>query len=58
MKESVKSAVAEDDRSRNLIIFGKQEKDNETVSDTVTTVFEELNEKPRVVGTLKFSQSI
>jgi cob(I)alamin adenosyltransferase len=49
IKEAVKSAVAEDDRSRNVIIFGKQEEDNETVSDTVSAVFEDLNEKPRVV---------
>jgi hypothetical protein len=49
IKEAVKSAVEEDDRSRNILIFGKKEEDNETVSDTVTTVFEDLNEKPRVI---------
>ena len=32
IKEAVKSAVAEDDRSRNVIIFGKQEEDDETVT--------------------------
>ena len=50
IKEAVKSAVAEDDRSRNVIIFGKkEEEDNETVSDTATAVFQDLNEKPRIV---------
>ena len=34
IKEAVKSAAAEDDRSSNVIIFGKQEEDNETVPDT------------------------
>ena len=49
LKEAVKSAVAEDDRSRNVMIFGKKEEDNEDVSDTVTAVFADLNEKPRIV---------
>ena len=49
IKEAVKSAVEEDDRSRNILIFGKKEEDNETVLHTVTTVFEDLKEKPRVI---------
>jgi hypothetical protein len=49
IKEAVKSAVAEDDRSRNVIIFGKKEEDKEEVSDTVTAVLEDLNEKPLIV---------
>ena len=49
IKEAVLSAVAEEDRSRNVIIFGKQEEESENVSVTVSKVFEDLNEKPRVV---------
>ena len=49
LKEAVKCAVVEEDRSHNLMIFGKQEVDNEDVSNTVASIFEDLNEKPHVV---------
>jgi len=51
LKEAVKCAVVEEDRSHNLMIFGKQEVDDEDVSNTVASIFEDLNEKPHVVET-------
>ena len=49
LKKVIKSAVGEEDRSRNLLIFGKEEKSNEDLSKTVTAIFEDLNENPRIV---------
>ena len=48
LKEAVKSAVSEEDRSKNLMIFGQSEKANEDVCSTVSEMFEYLEEKPKV----------
>jgi hypothetical protein len=49
LKEVVKSAVAEEDKSKNIMIFGKEEVPDEDISATVDEVMHELNEKPRVI---------
>jgi hypothetical protein len=49
LKEVVKSAVAEEDKSKNIMIFGKEELPDEDISATVAEVMHELNEKPRIV---------
>ena len=49
MKEAIKSAVVEEDRSRNFMIFGKEEKVNEDVSQTISEILEDVKEKPRVI---------
>jgi len=49
IKEAVKSAVAEDEKSKNFMIFGKEEAPNEDIVTTVAEIMEDLNEKPRVM---------
>ena len=44
LKKVIKSAVGEEDRSRNLMIFGKDDKNNEDVSEIVATILEDLDE--------------
>lgn len=58
LNEAVKTAVSEEDRSRNIMIFGKEDAGNEDVSQTVSEIFEDLGEKPltievRRIGTVK-----
>jgi rubrerythrin len=49
LKEAVKSAVSEEDRSRNIMIFGKEDAEDEDLSQTVTEIFEDLGEKPHMI---------
>ena len=49
LKEAVKSAVVEEDRSRNIMIFGKEEKENEDLCKTISEILEDVNEKPRLI---------
>ena len=48
LKSVVKDVVAEEDRSRNLTIFGLPEESNEQICDKVSEVFLELDEKPKI----------
>ena len=47
LKTVVKQVVAEEDRSRNLMVFGLDEEEDEQLQEKVTAIFEELGEKPR-----------
>jgi hypothetical protein len=49
LKDAVRSAVEEDDRSRNLVIFNKHEEIDENIEQAVAEVFEDMNERPRVI---------
>ena len=50
IKEAVKSAVIEEDKSRNLLIFGKPEVNiNEDVATTVSEILLAIGEKPHLV---------
>ena len=49
LKEAVKSAVSEEDRTRNIMIFGKEDVVNEDLSQTVSEIFEDLGEKPHTI---------
>lgn len=49
LKEAVKSAVVEEDRSRNIMIFGKEEKSDEDLSQTISKIFEDVKEKPGLI---------
>jgi hypothetical protein len=49
IKKALRSAVEEEDRSHNLMIFGKEEVEGEEVAHTVAAVLEDLNEKPHVL---------
>jgi hypothetical protein len=44
----VKTVVAEEDRSRSLIIFGLSEEKDEQLCDRVSQVFLDIGEKPRI----------
>ena len=46
IKKVFQEVVAEEDRSKNLIIFGLEEKKNESLPDIVSEVLLELGEKP------------
>ena len=49
LKTVVRSAISEDDRSRNLIIYGLKEEIDEQLSEKVSSLFEKLGGiKPRV----------
>ena len=49
LKEAVKSAVSEEDRSRTIMIFGKPDVEKEDLSSTVSDIFADLQEKPQLV---------
>ena len=53
LKEAVKSAVAEEDKSKNVMIFGKSEVPNEDVAATVAEIMQDTNEKPRIVECIR-----
>ena len=62
LREAVRSFVVEEDRSRNIMIFGKEDSAKEELSRTVTEVFEDMAVKPRLiecrrVGTVKTGKS-
>ena len=48
VKKAVKSAVAEDDRSRNVMMFGVTEEGGEILESKVLDILEQVDEKPRV----------
>ena len=50
LKKVVKNAIIEEDRSKNLMIFGLQEDEKENIDDKVAEIFSELDEKPRAVS--------
>ena len=49
IKEAVKSAVVEEDKSRNVLIFGKSEVTNEDVAATVAEILLDIDERPKLV---------
>jgi hypothetical protein len=49
LKDAVRSAVEEEDRSRNFVIFNKHEEVDENTDQAVAGVLEDMNERPRVV---------
>jgi hypothetical protein len=48
IKKVVQTVVQEEDRSKNLMIFGLPEQENEQLESVVNEVFQEIGEKPRV----------
>ena len=46
VREVVRTVVDEEDRSRNLIVFGLTEEVNEDLESTVSEVMQQLGEKP------------
>ena len=50
-KKMVKSVVQEEDRSRNVVIFGLPEQKDENVEERVQEVFQEIGLKPTLQAT-------
>ena len=48
LKLAVKNAMKEEDRSRNVIVFGLREEEGEQVDKKVSELFADLGEKPRI----------
>ena len=48
LKKAVRTAIMEEDRSKNLLVFGLKEEDGESIEQVVDGLFVELGEKPRV----------
>ena len=46
LKKAVKEAVSDDDRSRNVVVFGLKEQDLVHVENQITELFDTLDEKP------------
>ena len=61
LKKAVKSAIEEDDQSKNLVVFGLDESDKEQIDSKVAELLSELGEKPRVsasrIGTKRTGNS-
>ncbi len=51
LKKVVQEAVADEDRSRNIVVFGMEEKTDEDLDSKITAIFEELSEKPSFQAT-------
>ena len=51
LKKVVQEAVAEEDRSRNVVIFGLSEETSEDLDGKVTALFEEIEERPSFEAT-------
>lgn len=49
LRDAVKSAIEEDDRSRNFVIFNKHDEAGENTEQAVADVLEDMNERPRVI---------
>ncbi len=48
LKKAVRTAIVEEDRSKNLLIFGLEESEGENTEQAVGEVFNELGEKPQI----------
>ncbi len=50
LKKAVRTAMVEEDRRRNLLVFSLAEQQKENVEQSVIELFIELGEKPRVMA--------
>ena len=48
LKKVVKTVVEEEDRTRSVMLFGLQERENEVLDEEVGAVLQELGEKPKI----------
>ena len=46
LKKAVKEAVSDEDRSRNVVLFGLTEKESADLESQITDLFNEIDEKP------------
>ena len=50
LKQVVKSAIEEEDRGKNVMVFGLAEEEGEQLEDKISGLLQELGEKPRVAA--------
>ena len=48
LKKAVRTAIVEEDRSKNLLVYGLAENEGENLERTACELFLELGEKPRI----------
>ena len=53
---AVKKVNAEEDRSKNLVVFGVTEEDGESVKSKVSDLLEQLDEKPLILDSTRIGQ--
>ena len=53
---AVKKVHAEEDRSKNLVVFGVTEEDGESVKSKVSDLLEQLDEKPLILDSTRIGQ--
>ncbi len=58
MKAALKSVAEEEDRSRNMIIYGLKEQKGENLEERVLEVLEHLDEKPRLVSFCRMGKAV
>ena len=58
MKAALKRVAEEEDRSKNLVIYGVNEKKEEELEKKVLEVLEHVNEKPRIVSCCRMGKDV
>ena len=53
---AVKTITKEEDRTKEVVVFGVEEETDECVSTKVSGILEQLDEKPRITGCRKIGQ--
>jgi hypothetical protein len=57
LKQMVQAVVQQEDRSRNLMVFGLSEKENEDITEQVQQVFQEIGIKPAIMEVSRVGKS-
>jgi hypothetical protein len=57
LKQVVQAVVQQEDRSRNLMVFGLSEKENEDITEQVQQVFQEIGIKPAIMEVSRVGKS-
>ena len=57
VQAALKTAAAEEDRSKSLIIYGVEEKEEEKLEETVLDILAHLDEKPRIVSCCRLGKN-
>ena len=55
---AVQKITKEEDRAKEVLVFGVVEESNECVTSKVTTILEQLGEKPRIRGCRRIGQPV
>ena len=55
---AVKKIVKEEDRTKEVVVFGVDEEVNECVTTKISGILQQLDEKPRITGCRRIGQSV